>query len=221
MIAAHEKKRRLQRALKSLGCILVFVLVPSACKPPKVDLSTAVREYEPHQYREIWRRWTRSDRSFEDILVNIRAFATYWSHDFCYAYTAKYVDTFGMGPKRAAEFQKVLLTERTEYHEFKVSVVTQDPEWNDLAEKNSIWRVSLASDKGTEIEPFDVRRISRITSTHKTFFPQIDLFHELYRIRFPRTLNGKPVIPEDTSFFVLRISGPKGRLSLKWEIKGQ
>lgn len=221
MTAQHGKKRRFHPAItaKTFACLLLFAPALSACKPPKVDLSTTRRRYEPHQYRDIWKRWTRSDKSFEDILVNIRAFATYWSHDFSYAYSVKYADMFELGPKQAQAFENDLLDAKTNHHEFMVSVVTQDPEWNDLAEKNSIWRISLIADKGLEIEPADVRRIPRITSTHKTFFPQIDLFHELYRIRFPRTINGKPTIPQDSSSFALRISGPKGKLSLKWEIK--
>jgi len=191
----------------------------SACKPPQVDMSTSPKNYEAHEYEEVWERWTRRDKSYEDIIVNIQASATYWSHDFCYAYAAKYIKLFSIGKKGAKEFRSQLLEERTKHHEFMLAMVTQEPEWNDLGDKESIWRLALINDREKEVEPIDIMRIKPITTTHKTFFPQIELFSSVYRIRFPRTKNKNPTIPPKTKYFLLKIAGPKGKISLKWEVK--
>lgn len=204
--------------------ILAFIfslsaVSPSACKPPKVDMATSPKKYEAHEYEEVWERWTRRDKSYEDIIVNIQASATYWSHDFCYAYAAKYIELFSIGKKQAKQFQSKLFEEKTKHHEFMLAMVTQEPEWNDLGDKRSIWRLALVTDSGKEVEPIDILRIKPITTTHKTFFPQIELFSSAYRIRFPRSKNGTPTIPSKTKYFLLKIAGPQGKISLKWEVK--
>jgi hypothetical protein len=189
------------------------------CTPPKVDLSPKPKSYKPHQYEDVWEKWTRVDKAYEDIIVNVEIAATYWSHDFCYAYAAKWADIFGMGKDHAKEFLEKLLKKTTKHHEFFFAVVTQEQAWNSFADKKTNWRLALVTDKGVEVEPSDIKSINPITATHKTLFPQIKLFYSAYHVRFPRKVDGSPVIDPDAKYFALRVAGPKGKLSLRWTLK--
>ena len=202
-----------------LALCVVLSLGFTACSPPKVDLSPKPRSYEPHEYEDVWEKWTREDKAYEDIIVNLQIAATYWSHDFCYAYASKWADIFGMGKDHAKQFLAELLKKKTKHHEFLLAVVTQEHTWNNFADKDTNWRLALVTDKGAEVEPLDIELINPVTATHKTFFPQIKLFYLIYRVRFPRRVGGSPVIAPNAKYFALRVAGPKGKLSLQWTLK--
>jgi hypothetical protein len=217
--SANTRFPRLRLALTTLAAATIFSLSVFACQPSPVDLSHGSREYVPADYEDVLERWTRRDKSFEDFDVNLSVAATYWSWDFTWAYAVKYAKLYGMNEQKGTAFRKKLLQEKQKHHEFFLSVATQEPEWNDLSDKDSIWRIVLIDDQKRQIPPLDIELVEPVTTAHRTFFPHLKLFSHGYRVRFPRTgPKDTAFVREETSHFILQIAGPEGKVRLKWRI---
>jgi hypothetical protein len=206
----------------------LFFSLLIACHPPKIDLSKGSRNYTAADYEDVLEKWTRQDKSFEDFDVNLHVQATFWSWDFAWAYAVKHAKLYGLSKQKAAVYRKTLLAEKDTNIAFFAAVVTQEPAWNDLSDKDSIWRVVLEVDgfgskrSKRQIKPTDIERVSPITSAHRTFFPYLNLFANAYRIRFPRhTADGRAVLGKGANKFTLQIAGPKGKVRLHWKVRGR
>jgi hypothetical protein len=214
----HKPAGLVSLALSALA--LSGMLSSLSCKPPPIDLSKGDRDYTPTDYPDVLEKWTRRDKTFEDFDVNLSVVATYWSWDFTWAYAVKYAKIYGMNEAKAREHMQRILTDKQKHHEFFLSAATQEPEWNDFADKDSVWRIVLIDDKKNQLEPSDVELVSPVTTSHRTFFPHLKLFFNGYRVRFARKKkDGTSFIDEKTRYFVLQIAGPEGKVRLKWKLR--
>jgi hypothetical protein len=137
--------------LGSLGAALVVGC--GSNRPPPVDFSEMTRRYSGKDYNEVFQRWTRHGQLVRDVGTVIEIWATYKSWDYRQAYIEQYAEIYGLGEaERRALQQAQLQAARTSY-EFHVAAQSTEYKWNDLDQKDSVWKVTLADGSGAEIAP--------------------------------------------------------------------
>jgi hypothetical protein len=188
-------------------------------RPPPVDFSEATRRYSGKDYTQVFQRWTRHAQLVRDIGTVIEMWATYKSWDFRQAYIEQYAETYGLGAaERRALSQAQLQAARTSY-EFHVSAQSTDYRWNDLEQKDSVWKVSLVDGNGNEVAPEGLIAEKLPTLYEMRFFPTRTDFSRTYTARFPRT-GGDGADARfqgsSTGRLIFRLAGPMGRAEVSW-----
>ncbi len=206
---------------------LLFVaaaLVVSGCGggSPRVSLKPPEKRYRGSDYSQLLARWTREAKiiNLRRLDTPLRVHATFFSPDFVDAYVARYEELFKIsGRERDAKLRQYTEQFKTHYR-FTVFAATTDRKWNDLAKKDSVWRVALVNDLEQQVSAAEIRRERRITETTKEFFPHVEPFYQMYTFRFPRLqVDGRPLISAKTRRLVLRFAGPLGTSELVWRLR--
>jgi len=181
-------------------------------------MSPRARSFQPEQFPEIRKRWTRNRlviRTFDSV---INATVTYFSPEFVSAYVAKYADDYRMTRVERKRLLAARLVEARTHHEFYLAATTADRAWNDFHKKKSIWRITLEDDRGTRVKPLSIKRL-KVNEVHRSYFPYTSVFHKAYLLKFPCTVGGKPFITGANKFFKLMIASPMGSAHLAWFIQ--
>jgi hypothetical protein len=199
---------------------IVLIAFGAACAGSRepVSLQSTI-ELSAGDYGEVLERWTRNDRLYDKLYSVLFAHATFHSPEFRRAFLLRHRDIYGRGSEEA---RRLSLTSEgaDEQLEFFLSAWTPDVKWNDFAEPNSIWRITI---QGLEpdAEPVDgkVEKI-KTTANIRVIYPYITDFAKTYAVRFPRaTASGKPVITSSSPGFMLKISSGLGQMSLEWRLR--
>lgn len=199
---------------------VLALLVAAGCRPtpPKpVNLAERPREYRSKDYLRVLDRWSRSGRITKEFDMVLEAHSTFKSWDYRQAYVARFVQAYKItGRERDAMLERELGEART-HHEFFVSAATSRWEWNDFTKQGSIWRIKLIDDKQREVAPIEIKLVKQPDAHLQVFYRNaIQLFSKQYAIRFPQTLDNRPLLTQQTKFFTLRFAGPLGTLDLRW-----
>jgi hypothetical protein len=208
-------KRRI--FLGSLGAVMV-----GGCRsnrPPTVDFGEVSRRYSGKDYLEVFRRWTRHGQLVRDVGTVMEIWATYKSWDFRQAYIEQYAETYGLGDaERRALQQAQLQAARTSY-EFHVAAQSTEYKWNDLEQKDSVWKITLADGTGSEIAPEGLIAERLPELYEMRFFPARTDFSRTYTARFPRagTEGESRFLGSSTGRLIFRVAGPLGRAEVSWE----
>jgi hypothetical protein len=212
---------RRRQFLGSLGLIAVGGCASN--RPPPVDFSELTHTYGPNDYGEVYRRWTRHGELVRDVGTVIEIWATYKSWDFRQAYIEQYADVYGLGEaERRALRQAQLQAARTSY-EFHVNAQSTEYKWNDLEQKDSVWKISLVDGHGGEVAPEGIT-IERLPELYEMrFFPMKTDFTRTYTARFPRApVDGDArFVGSSTGRLILRLTGPLGKAEASWESGGK
>lgn len=220
MVKLPATSCRLLHLFVSFAAIAASLSAPPGCRYPTVSLDQRPRTYRVKHYDGILDRWTRSGKVIRHFDTNLRVHATYWSWEFTWAYSVKWAHDFRLPKSKAETTRAGMLRDKLKYNEFYVAATTQEPDWNDLDDKESIWQISLIVDKKTHVRPVDVEEIDTITEIQRSFFPYTGIFYKAYKVRFPILLgDGKKVVPAGASRFTLQFAGPKGLLRLTWKLR--
>ncbi len=207
---------RMVRALPLLSALGLL-----ACGEPRVSLARGPRRYGPDSYDTVLKRWTRSGRTLDHLDTPLAVTATFFSWDFAWAYAVKKAKILRLGKREALRLRKEILARSQQTLEFYVAAATQDLVANDLARKDSLWRVTLWTDAGLRVPASDIEQVRRKEGFPTRLFPYTGPFHEGYWVRFPRTWRGKPVLPGNTKWFALSFAGPKGYVRLVWKVRSR
>jgi hypothetical protein len=185
---------------------------PLRLEPPALDL-------EAEDYASVLERWTRSEEIFDGLFSVMYAHATLHSPELRRAFIEAFPDAYGRGSEEARRL--TLADPDAEAHwEVFLSVSTSDQKWNDLARPDSIWRVTLQTDDGPEVDA-KVREVD-LNANLRTFYPHVTPFASGYGLEFPlTTLEGEPLIGPSTREIVLRISSALGEARMTWELEPQ
>jgi hypothetical protein len=216
---------RRREVLGSLGGVLGAALVPSctASRPKPVDFAEVTRGYTPKEYAEVFQRWTRHAKLVRDVGTVIELWSTYKSWDFRQAYIEQYADAYSLTEaERKALGQAQREAARSTY-EFHLVAQSTDYDWNDLEQKDSVWKISLADRTGAEIAPDNVAAEKLPALYEMRFFPTSTDFSRTYTVRFPRsTVDGeRGFLGSASGRLVLRVAGPLGRAEVDWESGGR
>ena len=210
---------RLTSRVRGIALLAAGILLGMAsCAAPAPLLSLQPeRTLESEDYEATLKRWTRKDDVFDGLFSVMFAHATFHSPEFRRAFLERFPEFYGRGSE---EGQRLTLADpEAETHwAFFLAVSTSNQRWNDLARSDSIWRVTLQSDEGPEVEA----KVSPIGLDYniRIFYPYLTPFSSGYRLEFPLTnLEGRPIIHNRTRTIRLRISSALGAAELIWEFE--
>jgi len=192
-------------------------LASGACTPePNMrglqDLDAA---YEQQLFQ-----WTRSGKLFHSLDRVLVVHATYLSPEFRQAFGVQYVDIFGIDPGKVDTDLEKLATSVGRGHEFFVFADINDLSWNNLDERDSVWRMALWGTKDQlGVPPTSIHRFSGRGPNLRAFFPFLNDFGRSYLVVFPLDqANGKPVLEPGSGELILRLASAFGTADLAWKV---
>lgn len=200
---------------KLLSALLLATATACAGQKEAVSLQPA-QQITAADYEEVLDRWTRDDKVYDRLYSVVFVHATFHSPEFRTAFLHRHQDIYGRGSEEA---RRLSLTAEgaEEFLEFFLSAWTPDTKWNDFAEEDSIWRITLESlEKGAEPVDGKVEKI-KTTANIRVIYPYVTDFARTYAVRFPRTTrSGTPVITSQSRGFLLRVRSGLGQAELTW-----
>ncbi len=217
--------------MKRLACLLLTGwLAACSSSGAYVNIGRTPVQFKAGDYPDVLKRWTRHYRIIRQFDTALDIHATLLSWEFRWAYTVALSRWY-----RLPEAEKMRMWARQQQDldaavEFIVAAVSSDNSWNDLEKgapdpasapgetvKRSLWRLTLEVDSAPPVLPMEIRVIEPISKLHRDMFPYIGFFHRLYLVRFPRTVEGREVLPETARVIRLRAASSLGAGGLKWE----
>ena len=211
-----------RRSRGSLGLGLVLAWAVAACASPVVSLKAAPRSYTAGDYERIYERWTRGSREFDfgHLKTVLNVTATFESRDFRWAYVVRYGEDFDLAPEARTSLLNASLSDAEQHHRFFVTMGDGRPRDVDLTDERGGWRVVLLDDRGRQTRPIEVERLRKATAAERTYFPTVSSFRQAFRLVFPvRHEDGNATVPTESLFAILRFTGPRGQVDLKWEFE--
>jgi hypothetical protein len=201
---------RRQRTLTAPILLLIPLCIFAACGPVA--------------YEDALSTWTRSAKIYRDLESRINVSATYLSPRFVDAMAAERRQVFSSTDADLAAWQKERAEESGQFEVFFVSVSTPDRDWNDLGQRDSMWRLYLETDRGDKIPPARVVPVRGRPNVLTHFFPHLGHFAVGYWIHFPRYPKDRdgegppgPLIDSSISWFKLRMRSPVASVDLTWK----
>ena len=205
------------------AAVLGAALISAGCaRPVEVSLATGPRSYTPNAYHDVYERWTRTEQDFawgqmRDVL---RVTATFESWEFRWAYVVRYAEDHSLVPAARDEMLRATLDDAGTHHRFFVTLAGDYFRESNLAGRASAWRVLLIAPDGSQSEPIDLERVRRPTAAQQVYFPSVSSYREVFRLVFPATRDdGTPAIPPDADHVILRFTGARGRVDLRWNLR--
>lgn len=165
----------------------------------------------PADYDDALNTWTRSAETYEYFESRVFVRATWFSPAFAAAYVDYQIERLGLSPDEAeALLERTLEAARGEVR-FFVAVVTNDPLWNDMHQKDGTLRATLRVGE----EAIDPIRVDKLDDDEmadvRPFFPYADPLTTGYFVTFP--------LPEERRRLQLRIAGPPAVIDLVWKTR--
>lgn len=203
------------------GLLILVGLAGVGCKQYPLSMQPSPRVFTPDSYPYVWEAWTRAEESFswKDLAHELHVTATFESWEFRWAYVVRYARDYSLVPSARDEMLQASLARSRQEHRFFVSLIGFDFRESNLVGKQSAWRVLLVDPDGNQIVPAMMERVRRPSAVDRVYFPQVNPQWETFRVTFPAVAtDGRPTIPEGASFFILRFTGARGRVDLRWDL---
>jgi hypothetical protein len=196
--------------------VTAFGLACGASRPKPVDFSDSVKSYRAEDYDQVREQWTRHYKLVRSVGTILEVWSTFKSADFRQAYVEQYAQTYGLPAEERAHLRTAQLEAAKSTHEFHLVAQSNDWSWNDLNEKDSVWKITLIDGNGNQIAPSQVT-LEKLPELYlMKFFPTVTDFSRIYTVRFPRDAAGKFAGPI-TGLLKLRVAGPLGAVEVVWE----
>ena len=217
----RAQDRRASAWLKLIAGVVVVgpALVGAGCagrRPPLVDFSEAVTPHEARDYDGVRDTWTRHVKLVRDIGTVLEVWATYKSADFRQAYVQQYGELYGLSPDERVQLRGAQLEAARTSYDFHVVAQSTDWKWNELEQKDSVWKITLIDGAGHELSPSQVTFEKLPELYLMRFFPTRTDFCRIYTVRFAREATSK-FLGAATGRLTFRVAGPVGAAELTWE----
>ncbi len=185
-----------------------------------VDFSETSKNYRNEDYGAVFEAWTRHAKLLQDIGTVMEVWATFKSWDFRQAYVAKYAKIYDLADGEREALAKSQADIARAVYEIHLVAQSTNDRWNDLANKNSPWRLTLLDGTGAEIAPTTVK-IEKLPDAYEgEFFPTRTPFSHTYTVRFVRPEGaGDAFVGPASGRLILRLASPVGKLEVAWEAK--
>jgi hypothetical protein len=173
------------------------------------------------EYEAELQKWTVAGsvhRSFDRILL---LYATYLSPEFKQSFGSQYISVFGIDPDRVDSDLEVIATSVGRGHEFFIFMDTSKIEWNNLDEKESVWRMALwgAPDQ-LGVPPKSIQRFKGRGPNMKAFFPYLNDFGRSYYVVFPKNqANGRPILDPEVGTMTIKVASAFGTVDVSWKVE--
>jgi len=178
----------------------------------------------PTAYTDAVSTWTRDAKVYRDLESRINVAATYLSPAFIEAMAAERARVFSPTAAELDAWRKERTDESARSEVFFVAVSTRDRAWNDLNQRDSMWRLYLETDRGDKIPPERIVAVRGRPAVLTHFFPHLGHFSIGYWVYFPRYpayRDGeglpRPVIDPALSWFKLQMRSPAASVDLTWD----
>jgi hypothetical protein len=205
-----------------LFSLLLLLLLPTCNSSQRIYNKLSDTEYTSPEYREILGKWTREGSVHKGLGTELLVTATYQSEEFRRAFAKEYGRLY---MQTTQENQKMIddqLRAARDYDGFIVSIYTPKREWDDFAEKGSLWKVYLLKDGRIRTEPVEIRKIKKERTLSRevekyrglseSFFPFVDPWSTVYVFRFKKKGQPEAVLSMELIF-----ASPPGSTALRWD----
>ena len=209
--------------IRTSACLVIAAaLLASGCKRHTLTMEPGPRVFTPESYPYVWEAWTRDEESFswKELSHELHVTATFESWEFRWAYVVRYARDYSLLPTARDEMLQASLASSRQEHRFFVTLAGFDFRESNIVSKQSAWRVLLIDPQGNQSIPISMERVRRPSAVDRVYFPQVDPLRETFRVNFPAVEpDGRPTIPEGAPFVVLRFTGARGRVDLRWNLR--
>ncbi len=189
---------------------LVCALLVSACGAPPPG-RWAFEKADRPEYADALRTWTRAVETYEHFESRVFVRSTYFSPAFAGAHSRYRAKRLGLDPGTTRRSLAQAVSAAEDRAKFFVSVVTNDPYWNDLHRRDGTLRATLRLGD----EAFPPIAVKRLTNNEMAdlapFFPYIDMLATGYWVTFP--------LPPKRKVVHLRVAGPPAVIDLVWKTR--
>ena len=101
-------------------------------------------------------------------------------------------------------------TEGADFYEFTLGVYMQNPRFDDLDYPGSIWHLALQTPAG-EVSAAMVRRVGKANVNTRAYYPYMGDFWTVYRVRFPKSVDARPLVTAEQQTFTVVLASSLGR----------
>ncbi len=173
------------------------------------------------KYENMLHKWTHSSQIYHFLDSILLVHCTYLAPEFRDAFAEQYLKIFSIDPGKVDSDLEKIATSVGRRHEFFLFADSNNPEWNNLDEKDSVWRLGLwGADDQPGVPPVSIHRFEGRGPNLKAFFPYLNRFGRSYLVSFPlEQSNGRPIVDHDKKILELKLSSAFGTAMLKWKVK--
>ena len=208
-----------------IAALLLLLSVPAggcAGAPPAIGEPgpEAPDPKAEQSYQATLARVTEHREVYSGLDTRLYCAATYQSPEFREARVRRQA-LFQTWPE--GRLDDALARERAEAaqaHELVFGVSIVDRRFDDFDSKNTIWRLSLATDQG-EVTPLAIRRVGRANADVRAYYPYLGDFWTMYTVRFPLTVAGRPLVGASTRALLFRMSSTQGQVEMTFPVSTQ
>jgi hypothetical protein len=206
-----------------LGFYLGIGVAVAGCastRPVIVDFSEAHKSYRAEDYSAVHDAWTRHAKLVADIGTVMEIWATVESWEFRQAYIAKYAKVYDLPEGERESLAKAQFDTARAVYEIHLVAQSTNDRWNDLANRDSPWRLTLLDGTGAELAPTTVK-VEKLPDAYEgEFFPSRTPFSRTYTLRFVKPDGaGATFVGPDSGRLILRLASPVGKVEVTWEAK--
>jgi hypothetical protein len=120
-------------------------------------------------------------------------------------------DTFqAQSPAQVALDLQKAEADGADFYEFTLGVYMQNPHFDDLELPSSIWHIALLTPVA-EVSPALVKRVGRADINTRAYYPYMGDFWTVYRVRFPKAVAARPLVPPELQTFTVVLASSLGR----------
>jgi len=193
--------------------VLLFCLFSACASSLNIYNKLSDTEYTSSDYRVILERWTRKGSIHKGLKTELLITATYRAEEFRRAYTEEYARVYLLTSPQNGTMMDDQIEAAKDYDDFLVSIYTQEKEWDDFSERDSLWKVYLIKDGQFRIEPLEIRKVKKSRTFSETFYPFISPWSSVYIFRFK-----KKDLPQPSQSVELVLTSAPGSTILKWDL---
>ena len=193
----------------------------TGCGRSTLRLAHETHAFQPHEYGDIYRKWSRDlyiipVDGVENVLT---ARATYLGHEFRWAYVVRVAYDLRLSPAERQELHESEFGAISRHHEFFVTVMSGLERSDELDPEKADWLVRLEDDRGRKVSPIEVAKVKKPTYTEVKSFEFDPLHRTAYRVTFPVLAEDNlPILSPETRYFSLTFSSSMGQGDMRWEL---
>ncbi len=152
---------------------------------------------------------TRRSIIYDQFQQRAMATATYLSPVVREQRTRRLGEWMGWTDKELADRLAAEAAEAAQYDDFLLAFFTPDRKSNDLDARESVWRIAIRLDDGSEVVTRDATALD-VNATVRNLFPFVGPFDTVYRVRFNKAPGG----PLADRVFTLELASALGKVEL-------
>jgi hypothetical protein len=199
--------------------LLCLALCGAGCSPPRpAVLHSPTTPLSAEDFPVVLSTWTRTDKVYQGLDNKLFVTATYHAPELRRAFAIAFPEIYGHGGTVTRQELVDLTPAAEQSNTFFLAAYTPDTKWNDLAQTDSIWRVTLIGDNEVAAAPVEIQQV-KVDENLRVVYPYIGRFDRCYLVRFPLAdPMERLVIDPGGTGFRLRVASALGAAELVWQL---